>query len=384
MNYPYTCDGMLTVECQSPIKSTLNKLQASELSVLVAKDMNAVLKVSNQSALVFCGGAFTSEQLLQPKFPVQKHITQYASAAFQGQLNEDQILSIGASDTKNNEALMPEGLQPEPSRQSLLHFPFCLYTHDLALAERFEADLMHKGMVSPPTYALLSQQLQVGINHANYMTYLDLVAMMHNHYQQLGLSHLWQVVEMALVNNDPKTAIQTETNNHFYLVDHLLFTPFFSWPQFCQYFATNDAEAYINWLMAQRLSLGAFAVHGLEIKPFKTQNWPPGDQQITKICLGEFEKNIITSSYWAQETKLQTGSLASSVIHFTHPQAGVVAVLAKVPNQPRTIYYPINPKGLTDIEQELRNQLGQGYATISREFTNEAQQLLSLNNNPSK
>ncbi len=376
MKYPYTCDGMLTIECQAPIKSTLNKLQASELSALVAKDLNAVLQVSNQSALVFCGGAFTSEQLLQPKFPIQKHITQYASAAFQGQLNEDQILSIGATHAKNKEGLMPEGLQPEPSSQSLLHFPFCMYTHDLTLAERFEADLMHKGMVSPPTYALLREQLQVGINHANYMTYLDLVAMMHNHYQQLGLSHLWQVIEMALVNNDPKTAVQTETNNHFYLVDHLLFTPFFSWPQFCQYFASNESEAYINWLMAQRLSLGAFAVHGLEIKPFKTQSWPPGDQQITKICLGEFEKNIITSSFWTEDTQKIDDSLESPVIHYTHPQAGVVAIVSQIPNQSRTIYYPINPKALIDIEQELRNQLGQEYATINCKFNSHAQQLL--------
>ncbi len=44
MNYPYTCDGMLTIECQAPIKPTFNKAQASELTALVAKDMNAVLK----------------------------------------------------------------------------------------------------------------------------------------------------------------------------------------------------------------------------------------------------------------------------------------------------------------------------------------------------
>ncbi|VAW47477.1 hypothetical protein MNBD_GAMMA02-1095, partial [hydrothermal vent metagenome] len=77
MNYPYTCDGMLTIECQTPIKLTLNKAQASELTALVAKDLNAVLKMTKQSAMVFCGAAFGSEQLLQPKFPVQQSITQY-------------------------------------------------------------------------------------------------------------------------------------------------------------------------------------------------------------------------------------------------------------------------------------------------------------------
>ncbi len=368
MKYPYTCDGMLTIECQDSISPTLNKSQASDLTALVARDLNAVLKVTQQSALVFCGAAFASEQLLQPKFPIQQSITQYASAALQGQLNADQVLSIGA-----NAGKMPEGLQPQPTTQNLLHLPFCLYTHDLDLAERFEAELMHKGMVSPPTYAELTDTFKSTIKHANYMTYLDLVAMMHNHYQQLGLSHLWQVIEMALVNKQPKTAVQTQTNNHFYLVDHLLFTPFFSWSQFSQYFATNNSEDYINWLMAQRLSLGAFSVHGLEIKPFKANTWPFGQD---KICLGEFEKNLIKNSYWTATTTQASHTEQPAITHYTHPQAGVVAISVQKGDQPIAIHYPINPQGLTTIEQDLRHQLGQDCVTIERDFATHAQQLL--------
>ncbi len=374
---------MLTIECQTPIKPTLNKAQASELTALVAKDMNAVLQVTKQSALVFCGAAFASEQLLQPKFPVQQSITQYASVAFQGQLNADQILSIGTGDgpkhdASKNDGSMPEGLQPEPHTQNLLHLPFCLYTHDLSLAERFEAQLMHKGMVPPPTYAKLTELLQVDINHANYMTYLDLVAMMHNHYEQLGLSHVWQVIETALVNKEPKTAVQTQTHNHFFLIDHLLFTPSFSWAQFSQYFKTTHTEDYINWLMAQRLSLGAFTVHGLAIKPFKTSTWPLASEKMgqQKICLGEFEKNRIKKTYWTETVDHHTQVLQPTVIQYTHPQAGVVAITIQSAGQPTVIHYPINPQGLTDIEQDLRHQLGQDYATINRDFASQAGQLL--------
>lgn len=375
MNYPYSCDGMLTIECQAPINQTLNKVQASELTAWVAKDLNAVLKVTQQSALVFCGAAFSSEQLLQPKFPIQRSITQYASAAFQGQLNADQILSIGA-DSSKSDGSMPDGLQPQHSSQTLLHFPFCLFTHDLDLAERFEADLMHKGMVSPPTYAQLSQLLDVTIRHANYMTYLDLVAMMHNHYEQMGLSHLWQVIEMALVSKAPKTAVQTETNNHFYLIDHLLFTPAFSWSQFHQYFKTNESDEYINWLMAQRLSLGAFRAHGLEIKPFKTQNWPPVFDKKEKICLGEFETNHIKQSYWTEQVNRQSNVSEPTVIHYAHPQAGIVVIAVHIPDSQPVNHFPIKPQGLADIKRDLRHQLGQDYATINLEFTSHAQQLL--------
>lgn len=378
MNYPYTCDGMITIECQSPIKATLNKVQASELTALVAKDLYAVLKVTNQSALVFCAAAYPSEQLLQPQFPIQQHITKYASAAFQGQLNADQTLSIGA-----NNDLMPEGLQPQPNGQNLLHLPFCLYTHDLDLAERFEAELMHKGMVSPPTYAQLSALLNTTINHANYMTYMDLVAMMHNHYEQLGLSHLWQVIEMALVNTQPKTAIQTQTHNHFFLIDHLLFTPYFSWSQFKQSFKPSDTEAYINWLMAQRLSLGAFAVHGLEIKPFKATTWPLGSDVLDgdglgqeKVCLGAFEKQRIKGSYWIESKSHAKQITTSQVTQYTHPQAGVVAIAVHSTEQSTAIYYPITPQGLQAIEQQLQQELGQDYATMTADFTSQAQNLL--------
>lgn len=373
MKYPYTCDGMLSIECQTPIKQTLNKNQASELTALIAKDLNAVLKVTKESALVVCGAAFASEQLLQPKFPIQDSITQYASAAFQGQLNADQILSIGASDDPKFDGLMPAGLQPKAAPQNLLHLPFCLYTHDLDLAERFESELMHKGMVSPPTYAQLMEILQVTITHANYMTYLDLVAMLHNHYEQLGLSHLWQVIETALVNKAPKTAVETQTNNHFFLIDHLLFTPSFSWAQFNQYFNDKDAEDYINWLMAQRLSLGAFAVHGLEIRAFKAQLWPLNKD---KICLGEFEKASIKQTYWTESVADFAPSSSAEVIHYTHPQAGIVAVAIRSGEKTSDIHYPINPQGLGDIEKTLNDQYGQDYATIKRDFASHAQQLI--------
>ena len=357
---------MLTIECLSPIEQTLTKSQASELTALIAKDLHAVLKIQDNTALIFCAAAFSTEQLLQPKFPIQVNMTQYASAAFQGEMNTDQVLSIGA-----NEGVMPDGLKPEKSEQNLLHLPFCLYTDEVNLAEQFEATLMHKGMVSPPTYAKICEQVQVTINHANYMTYLDLVAMMHNHYEQLGLSHLWQVIETALVNSEPKTAVTTSTHNHFYLVDHLLFTPFFSYAQFNRYFAGADIEDYVNWLMAQRLSLGAFAVHGLEIKAFKASVWPISEE---KVCLGQFEKQRITKSYWS-EKMTNKADQAKQVVYHQHPQAGIIAISVAI-NDYIEIHYPVTPHGIRDIQQHLSQQLGPQFESIQSEVTNHPTGLL--------
>ncbi|TDR23175.1 hypothetical protein [Marinicella litoralis] len=366
MKYKFQCDGMLTIECQTPIKQTLTKSQASELTELIAKDLHAVLKINNNTALVFCGAAFSTEQLLQPKFPIQVNMTQYASAAFQGELNSDQVLSIGA-----NDGFMPDGLRPNESQQNLLHLPFCLYTDDVNLAEQFEATLMHKGMVAPPTYAKICEQTQVVINHANYMTYLDLVAMMHNHYEQLGLSHLWQVIETALVSSDPKTAVTTHTHNHFYLVDHLLFTPYFSYAQFTAYFADTSIEDYINWLMAQRLSLGAFTAHGLAIKTFKADLWPISEE---KVCLGQFEKQSISQSFWTEKSH-QSSNQPKQVIYHQHPQAGVIAI-SVAQSELFEIHYPVTPHGIRDIEKHLSQQLGPGFESIESDVTSNPNGLL--------
>ncbi len=344
MKYQFRCDGMLTLECQSPINQALDKQQASELTALIARDLYAVLGIKDKTALVFCGAAFSSEQLLQPKFPIQQNINQYASVAFQGELYDDKVLSIGASG-----GLMPDGLQPAPIEQYLCHFPFCLDTNDAALAEKFEAELMHKGMISPPTYEKIKEQIQLQINHANYMSYLDLVAMIHNHYEQMGLTQLWQVIETALLSKEPKTAVISPTHNHFYLVDHLLFTPFFSWSQFSRFFKTDNIKDYLNWLMAQRLSLGAFTSHGLEIKPFKATNWPISED---KICLGQFEQDNIKKSFWTEQQD-QPKDHPQQAVFYQHPQAGVVAISAPTACDKISIYYPISANGIKDIQAIL-------------------------------
>ncbi|MEZ5470630.1 MAG: hypothetical protein R3E90_02530 [Marinicella sp.] len=82
MNYTIVAIACWLLDCQKAIKQTLNKQQAAELTTLMAR-LSAVLGINEQTALVVCAAAFSSEQLLQPKFPVQLNINQYAHAAFQ-------------------------------------------------------------------------------------------------------------------------------------------------------------------------------------------------------------------------------------------------------------------------------------------------------------
>jgi hypothetical protein len=350
---------MLTVECRTPIDQLWDKQACTELTAQVARDLRAILGIEGQTALVFCGAAFSSEQLLQPGFPVQQQLSQYASAAFQGQQQANQVLSVGA-----NDGHMPKGLQPMPAEHQLYHLPFCLFTDDDRLTELFEQQLMHKGMVSPPTYELLSQQTRVVINHANYMTSLDLVAMMHNHYQQLGLSHLWEVIETALVNPDPKSAVTTQTGNHFYLLDQLLFTPFFTWREWQSMGPENDPQSYIDWLMAQRLSVGAFISHGLDVRAFRATQWP---LESDKICLGSFEQQRIQGSWFSEELTTDHDHPAG-LSHHLHPQAGLVAISQLSGDHNVRVYYPVLPHGIRAINAHLSNQMAQQPAVTEVEW----------------
>ena len=130
--------------------------------------------------------------------------------------------------------------------------------------------------------------------------------------------------------------------------------------------------------MAQRLSLGAFAVHGLEIKPFQADIWPLTEKnnEQEKICLGEFEKKRLKQSYWTELSSEKSAHSQPEVIHYTHPQAGVVAITVNATDQSKATHYPITAQGLTAIEKDIRHQLGEDYVTINLEFASHAQQLL--------
>ena len=128
--------------------------------------------------------------------------------------------------------------------------------------------------------------------------------------------------------------------------------------------------------MAQRLSLGAFAVHGMEIKPFKTNTWPLGKE---KTCLGEFEKNLIRQTFWTDTSKQTPIYSQIKVIEYSDPKAGAVAIQVRTNDQAVVTYYPIKPNGGSDILEYLRNQFGQEYVTINRAFTDNSDQLTWAN-----
>lgn len=349
MNYQNQLNGLLALECQQNIQQCVSKEAAHDLGQRLAHDLRAILPLDDEeTALAFAAAAFPVEQILQPQWPVHDALNQYASAAFQGELQQNKVLTIGA-----DHGLMPQGLHPIESDQALMLMPFALYTNNTELAALFEANLMHKGMISPPCFEAISQHLTPHINHANYMTTLDLLAMMHNHYQQLGMDAVWQVIESALLQKQAKMMGQTAQHNHFFLVDHLVFSPMFSYGQMVSYF-DSDAQAYLAWLIAQRTAMSAFQAHGLELHLFQATEWPLSDE---KICLGGFEKNRLNGDYWTEVQGEIRPDQAVTLCFYESQQAGLVAISVKnIDAESQHIYYPLSPQGINSIEHNIKTQ----------------------------
>ncbi len=349
MNVQYQLQGMIALECHQSFNQIIDKTDASKLVETISRDLTAILSMTKENVSLACSVAcYPVEQILQPKWPIHSTLNQYASAAMQGEQQQHKVLSIGA-----DHGQMPEGLQPHHSSQPLMLIPFILYTNSETIAQAFEQDLMNKGMISPPTYQALSEITGLTVQHANYLSNIDLLAMMHNHYQQLGQDACWQIIEHAVLQSQSKTMSQSKQHNYFYLHDHLVFSPMFSMHHFVTFF-DGTADQYIDWIIQQRTAMAAFQVHGLELHLFQPTHWPLNED---KICLGAFEQNRLTGSFWIDNSSDLENKREANLTYVKSQQAGILAVRVEHSDtNSRQYYYPLRPEGIKAIEAHIKQQ----------------------------
>ncbi|MCF6300344.1 MAG: hypothetical protein L3J52_04390 [Proteobacteria bacterium] len=370
VNKEFQLNGMIALDCSESYQQAMDKTSAEHIGNQLAKDLAAIIPATRNKALAFCAAAFPVEQILQPGLPVFKALNKYATAAFQGQLNQHKILSIGA-----NDGLMPKLLRPDSSEQSFLVMPFMMMTDDAELAECFEKQLMHKGMASPPMYQLLCDSIKRRCNHVNYMTTLDLTAMMHNHYEQMGVSDLWHIIEKALLSKDAKLVKSTASHNYFYLAGSMVFSAVFSYRQFQDLFCVESDEEnlYSRWLLNQRLYLETLQVHGLEVHQFKVSNWPLPS---SKICLGSLQQQTIGDDYFVEKQGDLKPGTPVNVIIYDRPEVGVFAIsVQNTAVNSQYNYFPIRQSGIDSILALVEN----GYQVINSQTTQNTKSLETTN-----
>jgi hypothetical protein len=139
-------------------------------------------------------------ELLRPGWALHRELDQLSARA-PGDAS-GRIIAFGA-----HEAQLPGALSPSPD-----HFggPFRLVPFVLGgdaavvarVGDRFERELIERGMAGAATALAAQEAFGVEIEHARYLTAHDLAAMTALQYEHAGLAPLWPVLETALLDPD--------------------------------------------------------------------------------------------------------------------------------------------------------------------------------------
>lgn len=350
--------GMLTIEAfldpNSEPKLVLSQDEMKLLNEQISKELQTIVPNLDDSSYAIVGGLYQSSELLQPGFPIHTQLRQYAHAALKGENNRRNQLVIGA-DAKG----LPDGLRLNSDIQvtPLLLMPFVILSDNEETKEVFEKHLMHKGMGSQDLLIQLQNTLGVKVRHSNFMTVLDLAAMMHNHLQMAGFEPLWKLLEEALFNQYPETKIVTAQHNEFYLSKKIVFTPFFSYVMWCNHGPgkglENQQEAYLHYTQIQRQHIATLKEHALDVRQFipTKDTWPVDKEH---ICFATLDQSRINGDFYHEIINPLNKDQKSKVDMNDHPQLGIMFYQVTDNDDGLEFYYPMTNNGIKEIESQLK------------------------------
>jgi hypothetical protein len=353
--------GMLTIEVfldpSLEPKLVLFQDEMKQLNEQISKELQSIVPNLDDSSYAIVGGLYQSSELLQPGFPIHTQLRQYAHAALKGENNRRNQLIIGA-DNKG----LPDGLSRNTEVQvtPLLLMPFVVLSENDETKEVFEKQLMHKGMGSQELLIQLQNTLGVKVRHSNFMTVLDLAAMMHNHLQMAGFEPLWKLLEESMFNQYPETKIITGQHNEFYLSKKIVFTPFFSYVMWCNYGPgkdlENQQEAYLHYTQIQRQHIATLKEHGLDVRQFipTKDTWPVDEEH---ICFATLDQSRINGDFYHEIIKPLDDSQSHNIDKNNHPQLGMLFYQVTDNNDGLEFYYPITNEGIKEIEALLNQSI---------------------------
>ena len=181
-----------------PARTSLPQAEAGTLAAHIAEDLAAFAPEAAHMELGIVGAHFDAVELLRPGWPVHERLAQLVDRAPRGE--GGRVIAFGA-----HAAALPEGFTPDDDFLGgpLRLVPFVLRSDDDALTtrvgERFERDLLERGMAGAATALEAQARFGLQVEHARYLTLHDLVAMMALQYEHAGLTPLWPLLEAALL-----------------------------------------------------------------------------------------------------------------------------------------------------------------------------------------
>ena len=181
----------------------LAQADAATMGGHVATDLAAFAADAALLELVTVGAHYDPVELLRPGWPLHRELEQLAARAPRtGGGAGGRVIAFGAHDGK-----LPGTLAPSPDFAGgpLRLVPFLLSVGDTGggaiarLGDRFERELLERGMAGAATALFAQERFGLRVEHARYLTLHDLVAMTALQYEHAGLAPLWPLLETALL-----------------------------------------------------------------------------------------------------------------------------------------------------------------------------------------
>ncbi|MDB6163828.1 MAG: hypothetical protein JWL98_1260 [Xanthomonadaceae bacterium] len=194
--------GALALELASgsdPASLAVSQQDAGALATLLAADLAGFEPAAAELQLAVCGAHFDTVELLRPGWPLHAALARLAAAAPGAGSASGRVIAFGMHDGR-----MPDALTPSPEHVGgpLRLLPFVLQGDDQqvrAVGDRFERDLLERGMAGASTALAAQDAFGLHVEHARYLTLHDLLAMTALQYEHAGLAPLWPVIEAALL-----------------------------------------------------------------------------------------------------------------------------------------------------------------------------------------
>lgn len=184
---------------QAPAHAALAQAQAGALAALIGGDLTAIAPQAQRLDLVLGAAHFDPAEVLRAGWPLHRRLRELWQRAPK-QEGTARVIAFG-SDAQGR---VPTPLQADADLHggALRVMPFALLGDTgtvPTVQDIFEAQLLDRGMASAQTALAVQDALAAPIEHARYLTLMDLLAMTALQYQNQGLEPLWPLIETALL-----------------------------------------------------------------------------------------------------------------------------------------------------------------------------------------
>jgi hypothetical protein len=326
----------------------LDRLAAEQVLAHIAADLSSMFPTINLCTLSMAGVLFDQTQVLRPQLPVYRALETLQQSGNPGGEFQPRLLSIGASEGK----MLLEDLQPfDDIPLGILQILPLLLTGPAELvndiAEEMEHIFLEKGQLSAHSAKSLESQFQISVNHARFMTLVDLNALLNLQLKHYGFLPLWELLDAAMIPPRGTLDVSTPTGLRFSWEDGVVHSFFESFDWWAQYGAgagkpaSNQhlQSAYVDWTREYRRYLTTLSAHGVTIHQHL-----PG-----------MEDTQLQDSFLLEESTMPPGQSAASVTEHSVDDLGIVAVTV-VTGGRQINFYPLKASGLNDLHQFIREQ----------------------------